>query len=66
MNFGVYADQIDVATSKKVFTKAVLNKLMATGDLNQEDLVVVLAGNFGKKVGPSFVEVSRVKNLITA
>ncbi len=64
INFGVYPDFITVETSKKQFTKFVLEGLLNSKNLQTEDLVVVLAGNFGKKVGPSFVQVSTAQNLL--
>lgn len=62
--YGTYADHIMVETSKKQFIKHVLENLIAKQALAKDDLVVVLAGNFGKKVGPSFVEVSTACNLM--
>ncbi len=64
LNFGVYADEISVETSKKEFITSVLTRLMQANSLLKDDLVVILAGNFGKKVGPSFVEVSTAANLL--
>jgi pyruvate kinase len=65
LNFGVYADFIDVETSKKEFKKATLSRLINKGELQQEDLVAVMAGNFGKKSGPSYVEISTASNMLT-
>ena len=62
--YGVYADLINVETSKKEFIKHTLQRLLEKEAIHLEDLVVVLAGNFGKKVGPSFVEVSTANNLM--
>jgi pyruvate kinase len=64
LNFGVYADYMNVELSKKEFITHTLEKLLGRGEIQKEDLVAVLAGNFGKKVGPSFVEVSTVSNLL--
>lgn len=62
--YGVYADFIPVETSKKQFIQYTLKRLIEHKALTEKDLVVVLAGNFGKKVGPSFVEVSTANNLM--
>jgi pyruvate kinase len=62
--YGVYADFIMVETSKKEFIQHTLKRLIDKEAITEEDLVVVLAGNFGKKVGPSFVEVSTASNLM--
>jgi pyruvate kinase len=64
--FGIYADYMEVETSKKQFIKHTLKKLIGRHEINENDLVAVLAGNFGKKAGPSFVEVSTACNLLNS
>ncbi len=64
LNYGVYADFMDVQTSKKTFIKTTLTRLIEKKEINYEDLIVVLAGNFGKKAGPSFVEISTAGNML--
>ncbi len=66
LNYGIYADLMDVETSKKEFIEHTLKRLLDKGELHQEDLVAVLAGNFGKKSGPSFVEISTVSNMLSS
>lgn len=63
--YGIFADQMDIEVSKKEFTKATLTRLIRLEEIHPSDLVVVLAGNFGKKSGPSFVEISTAENLLT-
>lgn len=65
LNYGVYPDFMEVETSKKEFLHATLNRLIKKGEINPGDLIAVLAGNFGKKAGPSFVEVSTAQNLLS-
>ena len=62
--YGVYADFMTIETSKKEFIQHTLKRLIDKEAITIEDLVVVLAGNFGKQVGPSFVEVSTASNLL--
>jgi len=62
--YGVYADFMTVRTSKQQFIHYTLQRLIKNQKLAAYDLVVVLAGNFGKKVGPSFVQVSTASNLM--
>jgi pyruvate kinase len=62
--YGVFSDHMDVATSKKEFTKVTLTRLIRHAEIDPEDLVAVLAGNFGKKAGPSFVEISTAHNML--
>ena len=66
LNYGIYADYMEVETSKKDFIRHTLNRLMKQGELQCEDLVAVLAGNFGKKAGPSFVEISTVETMLSS
>ncbi len=64
LNYGVYADYMDVETSKKTFKKTTLNRLISKEEIKPSDLIVVLAGNFGKKAGPSFIEISTAGNML--
>ncbi|MDX9942211.1 MAG: pyruvate kinase [Bacteroidales bacterium] len=65
LNYGVYADFLDVETSKKEFSKATLTRLINKDEISPEDLIVVMAGNFGKKSGPSYVEISTAQNMLS-
>ncbi len=65
LNYGVNADYMDVELSKKEFIKATLSRLVDRDEIDLKDLIVVLAGNFGKKAGPSFVEVSTARNMLS-
>ena len=64
--YGVYADFIDIETSKKTFMKTTINRLIDRGEISPENIIAVLAGNFGKKAGPSFVEISTAANLLSS
>lgn len=66
LNYGVFPDFMEVETSKKEFTRATLTRLINQGEISPSDLVCVLAGNFGKKAGPSFVEVSTASNMLSS
>ncbi len=65
MVYGVFADQMDIEVSKKEFTRVTLTSLIRQAEIEPDDLIVVLAGNFGKKSGPSFVEISTVESLLS-
>jgi pyruvate kinase len=65
LNYGVYADFLDVETSKKEFSKVTLTRLINKEEISPEDLIVVMAGNFGKKSGPSYVEISTAQNMLS-
>lgn len=66
LNYGVYADFMEVRISKKEFTRATLARLIEQNEILPEDLIVVMAGNFGRKSGPSYVEISTAHNMLLA
>lgn len=66
LNYGVFPDFMEVETSKKTFSRSTLTRLIGLGEIRQGDLIAVLAGNFGKKAGPSFVEISTAKNMLSS
>lgn len=66
LSYGVrpdYAKQEKVPTPSKFINKT-LKPLLKIKLLNKEDLVIVLAGSFGPRHGASFVEISKVKNML--
>ncbi len=62
--YGVTADYMDEETSKTDFRVETLKMLLTKKELNADDYVVMLAGNFGRKVGPSFVEIIKVCDVL--
>jgi pyruvate kinase len=64
--FGVFADYMDVKISKKEFTKNTLHRLLKNNEISCEDLIAILAGNFGINAGPSYVEISTVDNILSS
>jgi pyruvate kinase len=62
--YGVMAEYMDEETSKKDFRNETLKMLLLKKELKPSDFVVMLAGNFGRKVGPSFVEIIKVSDVI--
>jgi len=63
--FGVIADYMDVKISKKEFTHNTISRLLKNNEISEDDLIAILAGNFGIKAGPSFVEISTVRSILT-
>jgi len=65
LSFGVFAEYLErTATSHEFVHRALVSHLEA-GTLAGDDLVVVMAGNFGESFGASFIEISPVKLLLT-
>jgi pyruvate kinase len=62
--FGVFADYMDIKISKREFTHNTLNRLLANEMICPNDLIAILAGNFGVHSGPSYVEISTVKSML--
>ena len=65
LSFGVFAEYIGKTKDSRHFVHRALMSHLKSGTLREEDLVVVIAGNFGDRFGASFIEISPVKLLLT-
>lgn len=65
LSFGVFPEYIDKTKDSRDFVHRALMSHLKSGALREEDLVVVIAGNFGDRFGASFIEISPVKLLLT-
>lgn len=63
LSFGAYAYFMNPRDTAKEFITAALRNMLHSHMLSDEDVVVVLAGNYGKSQGASYIEISSVKNL---
>jgi pyruvate kinase len=63
LSYGVYASFQEKRNSVDEFIHIALKKLVKTHNLNSDDIVVVLAGNFSGGAGFSFIEVGSVQYL---
>lgn len=63
LSYGVYASYQEKRKSIDEFIHIALKNLVKTHNLNDEDIVVVLAGNFSGRSGFSFIEVGSVEYL---
>ncbi len=61
LSFGVFAEYIEKTADSQDFIHRALTAHLETGTLRGEDLVVVIAGNFGDSFGPSFIEIGPIK-----
>ena len=64
LSYGVYVNYMEPGKSNEDFISAALNSLINKSKVVEEDLVVVLGGNFGPNHGPSFIEISSAKSLL--
>ena len=65
LSFGVFAEYIAKTANSQEFVHRALASHLEKGTLREDDLVVVMAGNFGESFGASFIEISPVKLLLT-
>jgi pyruvate kinase len=64
LSFGVFAEYLDKTRNSHEFVHKALVKQLENKRLKEDDLVVVMAGNFGDKFGASFIEISPAKLLM--
>ena len=63
LSYGVQARYMEPRSRSHEFVGDALTSLTARGKFTMEDRVVVVAGNFGRSRGVSFVEIGTVENL---
>lgn len=63
LSFGISAEYIDFQPSSHKFVQTASRKLIETGRLDADDLVIMIAGNFGTDFKKSFIEISSVGKL---
>ncbi len=64
LSFGVHAGYMTPDLSTHEFLNAAVSRLLEEKLITEDDLVTVLAGNFGSEAGASYVEISTAKNLL--
>jgi len=64
LSYGVHVDYIEETKSHSSFIKSALKNLMHKKTFNKDNLVVVVAGNFGRSTGASYMEIATVKNML--
>ncbi len=63
LSYGVYASLQEKHKSSDMFLKVALSDLIANHKINDDDMIVVLAGNFSRGSGSSYIEVGSVEFL---
>jgi pyruvate kinase len=63
LSFGVYPEYISDSHNSLDFVSNSLRKLTRKKKLTSQDTIVVVGGNFGRKHGASYLEISTVENL---
>ncbi len=63
LSFGVFADHIPTNIKSHDILKQSVCRLIDEKCFKKDDLIIILAGSFGKKQGPSFIEISTAQLL---
>ncbi len=63
LSYGVYASLQEKHNSSDMFMKVALGNLTNNHELDDNDMIVVLAGNFSRGAGSSYIEVGSVEYL---
>lgn len=66
LSYGVHARYMEAGHLNHDFVGNALHQLRSEGIFSDQDRVVIVAGNFGRSRGVSFVEIGTVDNLIDA
>ncbi len=62
LSYGVYADYIPFDLTTNQSLKQSICRLITENHFKDSDLIVVLAGSFGPKLGASYIEISSAEN----
>lgn len=65
LSYGVHVDYMEKPESHKMFIKQALNNLIHKKTFRKENLVTIIAGNYGRAAGVSYVKVATVENLLS-
>jgi len=64
LSYGVHVDYIKTPKSHEMFLKSALNNLIHKKAFKKENLVTIIAGNYGRAAGVSYIKVATVENLL--
>jgi len=64
LSYGIYCDRIKSSKSVHFFLQDTLTRLLDQDFLTNDDMITVLAGNYGETSGASFIDISTVENMI--
>ncbi len=64
LSYGVHVNYIEQRNSPDEFIRYGISRLMRKNYLQEDDVIVIIAGSFGRGVGASFIEIGNVKELL--
>ncbi len=65
LSYGVHVDYMEPQKTSHEFIKQAINKLIKKETFNLENTIGVIAGNFGRAGGASYIEISSIKNILS-
>ena len=65
LSYGVHVDYIKSSSSHSDFIKNALQNLTHKKTFEKDKLVLIVAGNFGRATGVSYMEIAKVKDLLS-
>ena len=66
LSYGVFTDFMKPRSTSHDFLKSAISNLKQYHHFKDEDLVVVIAGNFGRSAGATYIEIGSLENLLGA
>jgi pyruvate kinase len=64
LSYGVHVDYIEETKSHSSFITKALNNLIHKKTFDKKNLVLIIAGNFGRSTGVSYIEIGTVQNML--
>jgi pyruvate kinase len=64
LSYGIYPFYMDPKENTDTFKKSVVSYLLDHGELVGSDRIIVVGGSFGPRKGASFLEISKVSDLL--
>ncbi|MFP4227026.1 MAG: pyruvate kinase [Desulfobacterales bacterium] len=64
ISYGVHANFMEPDLTSHEFLQTALIRLLREGHFNGDNLITVLAGNFGSDYGASFIEINTAENML--
>jgi pyruvate kinase len=64
LSYGIYPFYMDPKENTDTFKRSVVSYLLDHGELDASDRIIVVGGSFGPRKGASFLEISKVSDLI--
>lgn len=64
ISYGIHANFMEADLTSHEFLQTALIRLLREGHFKGDDLITVLAGNFGSDYGASFIEINTAENML--